>query len=438
MSVGHGQVPRDPSWKRSRYRSCFEISPRLRAEPTRIGVLKLWSILRRRRPAAPPPPEAAPVTAPPPIGGPDGYRNWRYFLEGAPSRGSWEVALYTDAHVLGQADSGLGPYEVINTIAYPSDEVPAMGAVLRMGWHVPEEPLFPSLDRPDTSTFHGGGLSDEIAALISLALGMRCVAGGTVREFDERKDPRGVPVQYSHKRPTLQTVRDPILPDAVPEKSLSELVELLSVYPAVDESQAIEVVRAARSYQQGIWMAEADPEFAWLKFVSAVETAANCWWRGDDSPETALRLAKPELAELLERHGGDELVLAVGHLLKDQMQATKKFLTFLKVYGPGPPEDRPSRGAQVDWDRMKDHIKVVYGHRSKSLHAGTPFPTAMLDPAVALEEGGRPIERPLGSATATGDAVWTGAQTPMLLHTFERIARLSILAWIREPDRPKN
>ncbi len=48
-------------------------------------------------------------------------------------------------------------------------------------------------------------------------------------------------------------------------------------------------------YQLGAWMSDADPEYAWLKFVSALEAAAVCWWRGGDDPTDALHNARPDL-----------------------------------------------------------------------------------------------------------------------------------------------
>lgn len=67
---------------------------------------------------------------------------------------------------------------------------------------------------------------------------------------------------------------------------------------------------------------DADPEYAWLKFVSALETAANCWWRGENDVEAALRYSKPDLAELLDRHGGSQLVGDVGEDVRESPDAS--------------------------------------------------------------------------------------------------------------------
>lgn len=38
-------------------------------------------------------------------------------------------------------------------------------------------------------------------------------------------------------------------------------------------------------------------------------------------------------------------------------------------------------------------------------------------------------ERPIGLATSVGSGTWLAKDTPMLLHTFEYIARNALIAW---------
>ena len=372
---------------------------------------------------------------PAPVVGPHGFRNWRSWSSDSRPTESWEIALYTDAHVVGHAEQDLGPYAVINTIPRPGSTPPRLAAALRIEWHLPDEPQAAPPAKTDTSTFHGGDVGDELAALISLALGMRCMAGGVIREFAPGRDPRGVPVQFDHDPPTLQTRQYPVIPGALTAKNLHHLPSLLANYPQANPSTSIEVVRAARSYQQGLWMAEGDPEFAWLKFVSALETAASCWWRGDLDPEKALRKSKPELAAVLEEPGVPGLVAKVGQLLKDQVRSTFKFHAFVETYLPPPPTDRPPEAFQVDWNKMKQHINTIYRHRSKSLHAGHPFPPAMLLPPASVLDDHQLAEKPLGGATWVGTNVWNESATPMSLHTFEYITRGALMAWLQEPNR---
>lgn len=366
----------------------------------------------------------------PPSDGPDGHLNWRCADLGFEENDAVEFALYSDARLVGHA--GFGPYEVINTIPTDQQDRMPMAAVLRMRWHVPERDPLPDMSKSDQTTFHGGGVGDEMAALLSLALGVRLQAAGVIREFKADGDPWGRPVQHSHRRPAPPEGRQTSIP-SLRGGDLRILVEALAIYPRLDPAKATEVVRAARSYQQGVWMSDADPEYAWLKFVSALETGANCWWRGDDDPETALRNSKPELAKVLSRQGDAALVRDVGELLRDQLRATHRFYAFTERYRPPPPEIRP-RFDQVPWDDLGKAMRVIYKHRSKSLHAGVPFPVPMLDEPRVLDEGQPPIERPLGLAAAAGSTVWQKDELPMLLHIFEYITRETLLAWIHDEN----
>jgi hypothetical protein len=52
-----------------------------------------------------------------------------------------------------------------------------MSAVLPIEWHVPARDPLPNLARSNQETFHGGGLPEEVAALVSVALGKRSARG---------------------------------------------------------------------------------------------------------------------------------------------------------------------------------------------------------------------------------------------------------------------
>ena len=60
--------------------------------------------------------------------------------------------------------------------------------------------------KTDDKSYHGGAIEDEIASLVSLALGIRCRSGGVTRRWwcqvDESKnDPLGYPFEYDHRPP---------------------------------------------------------------------------------------------------------------------------------------------------------------------------------------------------------------------------------------------
>ena len=382
-----------------------------------VRVKRVWRKMAGEQPDAP-------------AGGPDGHLNWRCADAALPVNDAVEIALYTDAHLVGHGS--FGPYRVINTIPTDTHEQLPMAAVLRLDWCIPERDPLPDMERSNQDTFHGGAMPDEIAALIALALGIRMQAGGVVREFRDEQDLRGTPVQHGHRRPSLPMARQRSIP-YLASGNLQELEATLEFYRHVQPAKAIEVVRAARSYQQGVWMADADPEYAWLKFVSALETAANCWWRGDNDPAAALEYSKPELAVLLRGAGGDGLVADVGEILKDQLRATRRFLDFTANYRPPPPDERPPAAFQTDWAELEGSMRLIYKYRSKSLHAGLPFPGPMLAEPTLWEQGQPQAEKPLGLAAAVGAAVWQATDLPMLLHIFEHITRRTLLAWMHDP-----
>lgn len=103
----------------------------------------------------------------------------------------------------------------------------------------------------------------------------------------------------------------------------------------------------------------------------------------------------------------------------------------MQEFAAGPPSVRPPEAFQVDWSRIRRALTTIYDYRSLALHAGAPFPAPMCESPKEIE--GMFSEIPLGLATATADAVWTIADTPMLLATFEGLARSALLRWWTAP-----
>jgi len=85
----------------------------------------------------------------------------------------------------------------------------------------------------------------------------------------------------------------------------------------------------------------------------------------------------------------------------------------------------------VEWspDNLKKAFRQIYAYRSKALHDGMPFPAPMCEPPFLHELWETVAERPLGLATSLVSGTWLAKDTPMLLHTFEYIARKAIDAW---------
>lgn len=371
--------------------------------------------------------------------GPFGWMNWRAAETGADPKGGWEYTFYTDAHVSGQITEGLGPYQVLNATPATWLEAIRPAVVLRATDHLGEEAAeIPEekWSRTDYSLDWGGFLDDEIAALLSLTLGVRFFSGGLTRDFGHfRDDPLGHPYQFARipHLPPPQFDR-PILPGMSmwrgdrPSTELKPAFDFLAIYPRLSSRGAIALLRSARSFQLGIWVADADPEFSWLRLVSSVEAAANNWRREEYPDDSVVKEGMSELAALLRERGGEDLVKEVSPLLANVVKAQWKFLEFLEVFLPDPPEKRPPLG-QVDWSKMRQHLKKVYNWRSLALHEALPLPAPMCLPPSLAGGAEIPSEVPLGLSTMGRGAVWATGDIPMHLHVFAYVCRGALLNW---------
>jgi len=286
------------------------------------------------------------------------------------------------------------------------------------------------MDKTDAERYHGGILPDEIAALVSLALGIRLKSGGMTRHFE--RDPRGTPVAWD-SRPApilLKGTMGTVLPEALGTRSLMD-IEPLALLPKCSPRNAIVLVRAARLYQDALWIVESEPALSWLMLVSSVETAAGLWNTINDSPLEKLRAAKPTLVELLESTGIDDLPTQVAEHITDSLGATKKFRDFILAFLPPPPSKRPYDWACHPWKRqaLREAMNKIYNYRSRALHGGIPFPAPMCEPPYRDEGWEAPAETPLGLAAHRMGGVWVAEDIPLLLHTFEYIVRQVLLKW---------
>lgn len=366
-----------------------------------------------------------------PLIGTPAYDNWQAFLENKPFLGSFEYLMYTDAWLTGEVTTGLEPYRFFNLVSIERLRGRVRAAVvLHLSLHIDFET--PSMEKTDQSRYHGGWLTDEIAALASLISGVRFRAGGATRVFDVDGDPQGRPIAwYSRPEPTLSIgIRGFVLPSVTGQHSMMP-IEKMKTFAALFPDQAIALVRAARLYQDALWLAESEPNLSWLMLVTAVETAASYWYSSKDSPLVRLREARPEFFEYLESTEIERLATCVANEFADSIGATKKFVEFLLAHLPPPPEKRPAEWGQVKWspDNLRKAFRLIYTYRSKALHDGMPFPAPMCEPPFLHESWEAVAERPIGLATSVGSGTWLAKDTPMLLHTFEYIARNALIAW---------
>lgn len=366
-------------------------------------------------------------------------QNWKLKNADRPRHSITEYPLYTDSHLTGQIHREDWPYAFLNTI--PGGAEPGLvqhSCTLRVEEYIHSS--VPDFSETNDSLYHGGLLQDEIAALASLCLGGRVKAGGMSRIFETlTKDPLGLPMVWDFKRPPYLTVNKNhlILPDVTGTHSLDELMRLKSL-PSLNAQQSIALVRAARFYQDALWIVESEPSLAWLMLVSALETAANHWRTEHGTAPERLADSRPELAAGLRECGGDTLVQFVAEQIEHTLGATKKFIDFTLEFLPSPPPSRPIECDQISWTRasMKKLLGTVYNYRSNALHGGTPFPAPMCDPpskfdvSVGYSEIGT-----TALAVSSYGGVWKAKDLPINLHAFHYIVRGALLGWWEMMER---
>jgi len=345
----------------------------------------------------------------------------------------YEYPLFSDAHMTGEVTDGLGPYSFLNAVPIPSGPgIVNAPIVLRAVFYLGE--YRPDMSKTDESLYHGGTLVDEIAALASLALGVRIRAGSETRRFEPGKDPYGRPCAWNDEpRPVIRVRRNHlVLPSVTGTHSMDPLETLKSI-PLIDPARYVNLIRACKYYQDAIWVAESEPNLAWLMLVSALETAANDVYETDAPADEHLRDSKPKLASLLEQHGGHQLVTQVADMIAHTFGATKKFIDFTMRFMPDPPQERPEQESLcVKWSKtsLKKVLNAVYNYRSRSLHAGLPFPAPMFEPPFQFAADSPPSEVPMtGLASHSCGGTWMPKDTPINLHCFHYITRGVLLKW---------
>ena len=343
-----------------------------------------------------------------------------------------EYPLYSDAHITGDFSEGLGPYSFLNTV--PGFEKPGVinaPIILRTAIHLTQQ--LPDMSETDESRYHGGHLADELAALTSVALGVRIRAGDISRSFERNNDPYGRPSEWKTKPKPLIHLRPNrlMLPSVVGKHSMEQLGSLKSIVK-IEPARYVNLVRACRYYQDALWLSESQPNLAWLMFVSAIETAANDY-SATDTPEERLKGSKPDLGKYLETVGGTAHVRKVSEMIAPMLGATKKFIDFTLRFKPDEPDQRPvDNRLQVKWSKtsLRKVLVKVYEYRSRALHDGLPFPAPMLEPPVRFDINSPVSEVPfMGLASHSYGGTWVPKDAPVNLHCFHYITRNVLLNW---------
>jgi hypothetical protein len=365
--------------------------------------------------------------------GTDAWRNWKAFNEEEPEIENADDELYSDRHLIG-GPSTHGPYSLAAIIGRERPEAAPLvrpAVRLHVGVHanlIPDVVIDGELVPANSDAYHGGTASDEIAALASLTLGVRLRVAGTSRLSGIHEHGEEHPAIYLEVAPPAHPGRPgrEYIPAALRRPAHLGQLNRLDSFPDLDEEPQVELVRAARAYAAGLWWSNEDQNQAWLQLVTAVEIAANYRQKVLATPQELVAGLWPKLWSALQP--ADEVVRAeVSKRVAPQIRATRKFVDFLTECAPEPPELRPPFG-ELDWAKMAAHAKLIYGHRSTALHGGKPFPLPMLEQP-RDEENGAIQEVPWGLNTGGLGGVWDATEAPMLLSTFEYIARGSLLNW---------
>ncbi len=361
--------------------------------------------------------------------GPFVYENWQAHLAGLPSEIAYEFPLFTDAYIVGEIREGLGPYQLLNNVPIFNKNRPAL--ILYVAIHSSGEESPVDWNKTDTTRYHGGMLSDEIAALVSLCLGIRLQAGEFSRVFDKSTGPRGLPRNGGlGPDPVLQIPeRHPTIPGVYDQHTLESANILPSLFK-LDPFQSVALVKSARLYQQAVWLCDSTPELSWVLLTSAIETAANEWRKDQYTPVERLRVSKLDrLITILSEKGGDELVEFVAQLIAPYLGSTKKFVEFMINFLPPPPDKRPAQHVQIPWNKkfMRDAFRTIYSYRSSALHNGIPFPDPMCFGAMKMSK--EAYDEKIWGASSTKGGVWREADLPMNLHIFEYLVRNGLLNW---------
>lgn len=358
--------------------------------------------------------------------------NWRQYK---PDRigETFEVSLYSDADITGWVQRPGWPVDLIPTCTDPASRGLQFALVARVRWCLGPPPATVPAETDDKSHY-GGEADDEIAALLSLALGVRCRSGGITRHWlrhsgEAQPDPLGYPIEFNHRPPmwTPPLRGRPFLPELPSNVDLGDAVPLLGLLPKISDRKSVALVRAARLYANALWVCDGDPNLAWLQMVSAVEAAA-VQRSGTKPVWKRVEQEMPDLWKVLLDAGGQQHAENVGAKLADLVRSADRFARFMDEFGPGPPARRPEDHSQIEWSEVPSRLKTIYAFRSRALHSGIPFPAPMCEPPMTWGTD-IPVEQPPWVSSQQGASVWAAADIPMYMHTFEYLARGALLGW---------
>lgn len=358
------------------------------------------------------------------------WENWRAYDAGEDLIEQFEDELHSDISFTGQP-AELGPYKLSLVHRQFGDHGVGASLVLEGNSHtlqIPDIVVDNKIVPTDTSNYFGGALADEIAALVSLELGVRLRFAGIRMMSGFHQNPRTLFAVPPLGRPGAPTTE--MLPYVMTRKPNLNQLALTKTFSNLAEKDERAVVRAATSYASAIWWANQDPGQAWLQFVTALEVASKHRQARKYDPAAIIAQVDPDLwSDLLEVPEPTRTKLA--KKLAGPLRATQTFKTFVASHAPDPPAVRGT-WEQLDWDAMEQHAGIIYKHRSDWLHKGIPLPLPLIDTRTETDPEGTPAEVPMGHSVGGRGGIWTADEYPMTLSMFEHITRGALLKWWQE------
>lgn len=390
------------------------------------------------------------------VHGPHLWLNWRAAMSGQTARESWETpgiqyipvwneyGLYSDSSIVGQHEAG--PYSISTSLSgMPRLGQAQLAAIARDRDHLRyseprAEPEPPEDD--DVAAYTGGDLPDQLAALLSLALGCRMRSGGVLRQGTAADETSARWTLVDHRAPVLIPPRHaPMLPAIAGERSLAESEGLLDRFARAPAASAAALLRAATHYADAVWWADAEPRLSWLKLCSALEAAAFHLAAIDD-PMEALERVRPDLHRELKKAGCDLCLEIVARRLSKTMGVGAKLRRLVEDHAASAPTTS-ARREPFDFDDealdgIPDAIALIYEHRSRELHEGVPIPDPLCQPPWPID--GSLLKRPPGLAYSSQGGSWPAHRLPMNLQFFESVSRRILLTWWERlpQDSPPN
>ena len=232
------------------------------------------------------------------------------------------------------------------------------------------------------------------------------------------------------------------------ETNLSELSDWLLLMEHLDTEKRNRFCLAAKFYSEALEHIEANPDIAYLNLVSVIETLC----RDVEIGEVVLTEIDRGIANAVNKIQPPDIQEEVAKsIIKHERFIKRKFIKFIIgytaegfwAYQRRPPE--PLRVNPSDLDRLMANI---YDQRSRTLHAGEPFPSYIFEchrlPGLEIypedtylnknvKIGYLPMaEVPTGKAISSGGRIWKSKDYIPYPHFFERLVNHVLKCYLKK------